>query len=249
LQYAIMLASHAEGKVVLGHVVNPPEIPGSANPTSGWGAHRLSKRVQEKMKSLHEIISLEGIDVEEIIEEGDVKECLLKQIEKLKPTLIVLGRNTDRQPGRESLLTSLTQSTKVPILVVPRSHNPKIPNRAVLATDMKSFNLREFEPFIEVIKKSAQGLSVLNIRGGYSSDKDIAEWVNKFNTVYAMEAKVLNPQDDDVVKSMVKCVNTNNIDLLCTINRNPGLLDKLFSTPSTSLIATQVEVPVLLIRD
>lgn len=250
LQYATMLARFAEGKVVLGHVIDLNEVPESENPVVvSWSLDRLTRKVNEKMKSLREIISLEGIVVEEEILVGNVQFNLLKQIEKVKPNVIVMGRNTERQPGKDSLLTFITKNTKVPVLVVPGSHNPKVPNKAVLATDMKSFDLREFEPFIEILKKTSQELSVLNIRGSQAKGKQISEWVDKFNAAYAMEVKVLPTQHDDTVENVVKYVNANNVDLLCTINRNYSLLEKLFSPAPAHQLTTHVEVPVLLIRE
>jgi len=250
LQYATMLARFAEGKVVLGHVIDLEEVPESENPVVvSWSLDRLSRKVQEKMKSLREIISLEGTAVEEEILVGNVRQSLLKQIEKVRPTVIVIGRNTERNPGKGSLLTFITKNTRIPVLVVPGSHNPKVPNKAVLATDMKSFDLREFEPFIDIIRKTSQQLSVLNIRGNQSNVKSIKEWVDKLNTTYNIKAKVLQPEQYDAVESVVDYVNSNNVDLLCTINRNYSLLEKLFFPVPAHQLKTHVEVPVLLIRE
>ncbi|MBX2962665.1 MAG: universal stress protein [Cyclobacteriaceae bacterium] len=246
LQYATMLASKTMSKVVLSHVIDSEEVPLSDNPAVvTWGLDKISRRVREKIESLREMISLTGISVQEEILVGQVENSLLKLIERIKPTVIVLGRSPQRQLQKSAIIASITRYAKVPVLVVPGSHHPRIPGRVALAADLKSFAFCDCESIIEILKNTSQELFVLNTRD-YQSGSSELEWIGKFNAMYNMQAQVLPSAD---VEQVVDYINNNNIDLLCAVDRNYGLLENLLNPAQASKLASQVEVPVLLFKD
>lgn len=249
LQYATMLARHAEGKVVLSHVIDLEEVAESDNPVVvTWSLDRLSRSAQEKMKSLREMISLEGVPVEEDIAIGNVRHGMVKQIDKIKPTVIVLGRNTERTPGKSSMLTHISKNSRIPVLVVPGSHNPRVPNKAMLATDMKSFSLAEFAPLMNIIRKTAQQLAVLNVKGnGSEGEQEKAKaWVEKLNASFDMNASLVTTDAPHFETGIEEAVRQNKVDFLFAI-REEGLLERLFNSERLPP-AIQASVPVLLVR-
>jgi hypothetical protein len=251
LQYAIILARFSEAKVKLWHVIDLGKVPESDNPVVvSFALSRLTKKAEEKMKSLTEMISMEGVSGEGEIAIGNVRLELMKQIDGAKPHVIVFGKNVDGQPDTDSMLSYITQKTKVPVLVVPRSHNPKIPSRIVLATDIKPSKVAEFEPFFNVIKKISQGVSILNVNGHVSTiGQDAQQWLEKLNSTYGINAHFLDYENYDTAHGVADFIRTNNVDLLCTVKRNYSLFDKLFKRKVSNQLAAQADVPVLLLNE
>lgn len=247
LQYAIMLARHAEGKVVLGHVVDLTEVPESDNPVVvSWSLDRLTHTAQKKMKSLCEMISLEGVPVEEDIVMGNIRQGILKQLARLKPTVIVLGRNTDREPGKHSMLTHISRNTRIPVLVVPGSHNPRVPNKALLATDLRPINLKDFNPVMNLIRNTAQQLAVININRADGDGAKAEAWIEKLNATYDVKASLAITDPASTGSDLEAVVQHNKVDLLCAI-RQESLLAKLFGY-DRSPVTVPANVPVLLVR-
>lgn len=251
LHYATMLARSAPGRIHLCHVVDLDEIPDSENPVVvSFAMDRLIKNAEEKMKSLREIISMTGILVKEQIVMGNVKTQLRKQIEQVQPNVIVMGRNVEKTVGVGSLLRYLTRNTNVPVLVVPQSHNPKMPNRTVLASDMDTSREMDLAPFFDIIRQVSNELSILNIRSGFFANAgDAMKWLNRLNATYGMNAKLLQHQHNSSgVKGIVDFIRTHKIDLLCTVKSGNSIYDRLFDRSLATQLTSKVEVPVLVIR-
>jgi nucleotide-binding universal stress UspA family protein len=231
-------------------VVDLEEIPDSENPVVvSFAIDRLIKRAGEKMKSLREIISLNGIQVKEEIVMGNVRTQLLDQIDMTKPNVIVIGRNVDKSVGTRSLLRYITQNSNVPVLVVPQSHNPKIPNRAVLASDMDPARELNFTPFFDIIKKISHELSILNIKSGYFANSgDALSWIKNLNKTYGVDAKLLHQDNATGVKGIVEFIRTHKIDLLCTVKSDKSIYHRLFDRNIANQLTSEVEVPVLVIK-
>lgn len=251
LHYTTMLARCSQGVIKLCHVIDLDEIPDSENPVVvSFAIDRLVKKAEDRMKSLREIISLDGVNVKADIVMGNVHTQLMNQIETIKPNVIVMGKEVGKITGARSLLKYITRNTSVPVLMVPESHNPRIPNRAVLASDMNPEREIEFAPFIDIVKKVSHELSILNIRSGYFNNaKDTLKWINNLNETYGINAKLLSRENKNGVKSIVDFVRTNKVDLLCTVRYNTSLYDKLFDRSFTNQLTSEVEVPVLVIKE
>jgi nucleotide-binding universal stress UspA family protein len=247
LQYAIMLARFSGGQVKLCHVIDLAQVPESDNSVVvSFALDRLEKKVMEKMKSLDEIISLAGVTVEKVIAIGNVRITLLNEIEKANPQIIVLGKNTETHPRAGGIIAYITKHARVPVLAVPRSHNPRVPNKAMLATDLKSDKVREFAPLFEIMLTNSKELSVLAINGKGNTER-ANKWVKEIKSTYGVDAKILHQSSEGVI-DVSDFIRADNVDLLCTINKAPRFLQKLFRE-SAPLVANQVDVPVLMLTN
>jgi hypothetical protein len=231
-------------------VIDLEEIPDSENPVViSFAIDRLVKKAQEKMKSLREIISLEGINVKEEIVMGNIHVQLLKQIEELKPDIVVMGKNTDSPVGSHSMVKKITGSTNVPILIVPQSHVPKIPCRAVLAANMDSHVQDHLAPFFDILKKISHQLSILNVRSSYFKNaNDALNWVKNLNTTYGIDATLLPEESNDSLKKIKDYISGNRVDLFCAVTQSNTFFEKIFARNISNELTDQVEVPVLVIR-
>lgn len=250
LQYATLLARLSKGTIKLVHIIDIDEVVESDNPVVvSLSMDRMVTKANEKMKSLREIISNEGIQVEEEISFGNVRIALRRCIEQTNPTVIVLGRNTDTKPGTNSLVSYITHHTKLPVLLVPRTHDPKIPTRAVLATDMKSEDGKALVPLFEIISKTTNELSILIMKSTVTkSDREEGKWIKALSSRHGIDARLLHYPNENMELGVVDFVRSNPVDLLCTVKRNRNFFQKYFFRDASHELASQVEVPVLVIN-
>ena len=250
LQYATMLARFAEGKVVLCHVINLEEITDSENPVVvSWGVDRLERKAKAKMKSLREIIALDDVPVEDIIVMGNPGLELMKQIEKSVPAVVVIGRNSEKKPGKHSMVTYITRRTNIPVLVVPGSHHPQVPNNALLATDAGPDKLYGYAQLYEILQKTSQQLSVVSIKNRLSpQDADTRQWIETLHKSYGITACILEDQQQNC-RGVAQLIQANKVDLLCTVKKRNGLLGWIFGTGQKEVFAEDVPVPMLVLND
>jgi len=251
LQYAIILARFSGGKVKIGHVIDIDQVTESENPVVvTWSLENLNRKADKKMNSLREMISLEGVEVDHDIVMGNVRVELMKQIDRVKPNVIVIGRDTDRQLRKDSLVSYFTRNTRIPVLVVPGSHNPTMPNRAVLATDMKPERVAEFEPFFNLLKNTSRELAILNITRKQTNGHSASQaWVEILKSAYGIDATILPQKNDTSSHGIMDFIRTNKVDLLCTIKRNKTFIDRFFDSNTTHQLEAHSEVPVLVINE
>lgn len=249
LHYATMLARCSPGSVKLFHVIDLEEIPDSENPVViSFAIDRLVKEAKKKMKSLREIISLEGIHVKEEIVMGNVEVQLLKEIAELKPDIVVMGKNKDKTFAH-GMVKKITRNTNVPVLVVPQSHIPKIPSRAVLASTMDAQSQIQLAPFFDIIKKISHQLSILNVRSNYFRNaKDALNWIENLNATYGVNATLLPEENNDNLKEIKDYLRSNKVDLLCTVSPSNSFFEKFFPRNISDELTDQSDVPVLVIR-
>jgi nucleotide-binding universal stress UspA family protein len=249
IQYASMLAGNTGGTIYLGHVIDAGEITESDNPVVvQWSLDRLEKKASEKMLSLKEIISGSGIIVNQEVGFGNLRQELLKMISRCSPDVIVFPRKTINR-RRSDMLTFLAKNCRQPLLVVPESFVPQVPERTVVATDLRPAN-GELDTLFQLITNSAHEIALLNIRGVNTppaSSKE--EWIKKLETRYGLDARLLQQEGDNVVHGVINFVKANPVDLLCTIRRNRNFLARALSESVSNGIASKAEVPVLVISE
>ncbi len=247
IQYASMLAVKTSGTISLGYVINTEEINESDNPTIVQvSLNRLEKKAADKMQSLMEIISATGIAVTNNIEYGKLCTGVLKLITQSSPDVIILSRKTT-DDSKSELFSYLTKHCKQPILVVPDTVVPQFPERAVVATDLRSED-GELEALFQLISNSATEVSLLNIKNGTPSEMESkARWITMLESKYGRGTKLLQHHDESVVAGVMNFVRTNPVDLVCTIKRKKNFLTRAFSACVSEEIARQAQVPVLVI--
>lgn len=243
LQYAIMLARFSEGQVKLCHVINMEQIPDSDNQVVVTRSlNELNRKATKKMKSLVELTAMEGVHVDEILVMGNVKGQLLEQIEKVNPHVIVIGRNTERQPTRRSIATYLTRNTQVPVLVVPGSHSPRLPDRAMLTSDIRPEMANSLDPFLGVLSRTNQQLAILDSRNDHSSK----ELIQKL-TDYGINASLVPCENNGGLENTLEFIRSNKVDMLFIYKRSRNFLERLFKKEIEDILPFSIEVPVLML--
>src|SRR5688572_16249802 len=249
LQYTTSLARNSGGNVKLCHVVDLEEIPDSDNPVVvSFAIDRLLQEAQKKMKSLREIILMEGISVKQEVVLGNKQIELIKQIESVRPSVVVIGGDSRKRLTSDSLLTCLTRNTTSPVLVVPQSYNSKAPTRAVLTLNMDIKTNGRLSSFSEVIKKFFGYFSVLETRAlHFANGKEALYWIETMRAKGNVNPNFLSINDDnDRIERIVDFVQANKINLLC-IKERRSFFRKFFTQNISNQLPKQVEVPLLVI--
>ena len=250
LHYATMLARCSNGEIILSHIIDLDQLPESENTVViNFAIDRLTKTAEEKLRSLREIIFLKGIVVKQQVSMGNVKIQLTNQIAELKPDVVVMGRDSG-DAGAHSLLKYIAKNTSLPVMVVPKTHNPKVPNRAVLVSDLDPKKQVNLAPFFEIIKKVSHELSILNIKSNYFTNaQEALTWIHNLNKTYGVNAKLLTREQTDKISNLKHYMEKNDIDLFCTVRYNKNIFDKIFGRKLPNQLANQLEVPVLVIKE
>jgi nucleotide-binding universal stress UspA family protein len=247
LQYARMLAARTGGEVRLGHVMDAGDVVESDNPVIvQWSLDRLEQRVNNKMQSLRELISGGGVAVSTEIAFGNVRNGLLKMVERFSPDVIVLARKASGS-RKTDIFTYLSKNCRQPLLVVPDSFVPNEPERAVVATDMKPTN-GELAALFQLLPDSFRELALLNVAGSNSNAAvEKTEWIKVLEAKYGITAKLLQQRHENIVHGVMDFVKSNPVDLLCTIRRNKNILARTLGNSVSEELARQAEIPVLVI--
>jgi nucleotide-binding universal stress UspA family protein len=248
LQYTTTLARSSGGTVKLCHVVDLEEIPESDNPVIvSFALDRLLQEARKKMKSLREIIFMEGVHVKEEIVLGDLQTELMKQIDSANPGVIVIGRDSDRQVTSNSLLTYLTRNTHAPVLVVPHSNKSGRSNRAILTLAIDSKKSGKFSSWSSALRKLLSDFSVLEVRSlRFGNGKEALNWIEKMRSKGSVSPKFLSHDSDKAINQMIEFIRANKIDLFC-IQENRNIFSKLFGQNFSNHLPTSVEGPLLVI--
>jgi len=248
LQYTAALARNSGGSVKLCHVVDLEEIPESDNPVVvSFAIDRHLQQAQKKMKSLREIILMAGISVEDEIVMGNIEIELIKQIECIRPSVIVIGKDSNKELTSHSLLTYLTRNTTLPVLVVPQSYNSKASSRAILTLDMDGTKAGGSSLFSELTERILSFFSVLEIRSlRFSIGKEGIDWTNTMRSNGCVNPNLLADSNNDRINQWLDFIRDNKIDLVC-IREKRRIFNKFFNHNIAKHLPRQVESPLLVI--
>ena len=248
LQYTTTLARRSGGTVKLCHVIDLEEIPESDNPVIvSFAIDRLLQDARKKMKSLREIIFMEGVHVKEEIALGNLHMELMKQIEAVTPTVVVVGRDVTKEPTSQSLLTYLTRNTTSPVLVVPKTYNPKTPGRAILTLDLEPKKSGRFSSVLNLIKRVQNYFSVLEVKTlHFGNGKEALEWIELMRAKGKVDPSFLSSNNAKRINQLIDFIQDNKIDLFC-IQGSRNIFSKLFRQHLPKQLPSQVSGPVLVI--
>jgi hypothetical protein len=105
--------------------------------------------------------------------------------------------------------------------------------------------LKDVAPLINIIRKTAQQLAVLNVKSN-GNDGEAKIWIEKLNATFDLDANLITTDHLHARRGIKDAIHENKVDLLFAIQQD-GLLRRLFHDDLLPL-AFQASVPVLLVR-
>jgi hypothetical protein len=116
----------------------------------------------------------------------------------------------------------------------------------MLATDMKSLSLKDFAPLMNIIRKTAQQLAVLQVAGSQGNGEHARAWIEKLNTTFDFEATLVTTDAPLAEQGIEEAIRENKVDFLFAIQQQ-GLFERIFNGDKLPPVV-HAGVPVLLVR-
>lgn len=249
LNHALEMINQLESvHLTLVHTYNIP-----ANPTAyiTFEGHLVRDAESEMNREVNRIkpMMAEGIVLKTLIKRGDAIFSISKMANDYD--LVIMG--TQGASGlKEIFLGSITngviKNTKTPVLTIPKGFEYKPIKNIVLSLDNDEINdqkgIQTIKDFIKFFKADLMLFHTEEQAADKGFDRSITKIFDNagFSIDFNFTGKNINESIEDMVIDY-------NVDLLCMVRRNRGLLDRLFHQSVTSKEVFHSKIPLLILHD
>jgi nucleotide-binding universal stress UspA family protein len=261
MRYAHYLAKHREAELILLHVFDIPVMTADAY---------VFIPPQEEIDAIKEnhIIHLQQF-VRRDLQLRNRKENIRYQCVYGNPTdqileyskqenvdLIIMGiQGKCIRPNffMGSTFIHIMNNARIPVIGLHGSTKFSDLNHILFTYDLKEFSSRTLlEPVIQLSRFFKAHISVLNVSNEISDFPLLAEQLKKNE----LNPSILNAdvsfhiiQHKDTIEGIKSFLLDHNIDLICFIPREHGLLSKIFKESTTRKAAFQIDLPLMSIHN
>lgn len=241
LEYALKLAKILNNSIHLFYAI---DLDISELSESTVVARRILERTYRKaetcVESLKEMIEECGIKVVTAESKiGNIGWLIQKQVECIRPGMIVIGRDCFTRNTIDNLINHST----CPLIAIPESAAPRLPSSIILTNEGNTFSEKSIDPLVKIIQNITQELTILR----FVKIKNIR--MEKVVIPYTSSPSVLlnyqQVQDIPSVNSVDNFVRTNSVDLVCTINEKRSFLKRLLRHSFSAKIVFRLDIPVM----
>jgi nucleotide-binding universal stress UspA family protein len=245
LEYALKLAKVLNNTIHLFYVI---DVSISELSESTIVANRVLERIYRNsetcVESLKEMIEESGVKVVTAESKiGNTGSLIQKQIELIRPGMIVIGRDCFT---RNTITNLITYST-CPVIAIPESASPRLPSSVILTNEQNSFPEKSINPLIKIIERTTKELTILNF---IKFKKNRMEKVAVPHV--STRSVLLNYQqveDSPSANSVDGFVQARAVDLVCTIHKKQSLFSSFFRRGFSAEIVFGLEIPVMIMRE
>jgi len=243
LTYALKLARACNARIHLVHVADLYELPESGNP---FAIHRMLGSIERKAKNcvtaLKELIEDSGIEVlshNAVI--GNIDALLSRQIECLAPDLVIVGRDTFRKTST----TRMLRTSPSPVLVVPGSAEPVLPENIALYTDHTKFSENSLTQLLRIVRSTTGEFSILSLAKNRDRASIISGPQSKSSDFQTHHHLLKDGRNSESIQTFAEL---NGVDLLCTTFGYPSPLHRLLGRSYTTTLVYSLKIPVMVMR-
>lgn len=240
LEYAMRLAQLHNGRIILFHSI---DIAGLSNSESSLNVkHELQAikmKAQNKLNSLLEIVSENGVEVTSSFEIGHLESNIQTQMKKISTDLVVVGRDT----AEEKCLRSIHAKRK-PTLVVPPTIKSALPSKILLIRDNKPVKESSLK-HLSTLCNGTNQLTVLDVKSNLLRSQVFKYQVPVSGVGIEIRRKFCpaNLASEDLEASIMSF----NPDMVCVIERPTSLWKKILQFINNSNTRKHYDVPTLII--
>lgn len=218
--------------------------------------HRNEIEAEEKLEALYldlktQADSLGGnLHVARSLLHGLPEEEILEEIERFRPTVVVMSTKGESSIGRAvfgTVSTKVIEESDVPVLTIPSHYKGDAINRVLYATDFGRTDVAD----IDQLRKLFQHLQPLIYCVHISDDLD-----EKREKLLELQLNLQHgaPDNDiryallegrDVAEALQNFAETEGIDLLALTTRERSTLDSLFSPSLAKKMVLHAPMPIL----
>lgn len=255
MDFCKMFASASKSEVVLFHCVSP--IVGSMTQmgVSVELTSILQDNAQETLSELEKEFDELHIDTKSVLAAGQVSSVLEDVIKENDINLIIMGTH-----GNSNLLDKIMGSTAAyvlthldtPTIVIPAKFHLKSIENVVFAHQLTAPKINHLlEAFNFINYMNVDKLDVVHIHSEeqevYSPDTLIIEEIKSHfthqNLIFHFE------KDDSVVNGLYRFMKENKTDFLITSSNKKTFWKRLLSGNISATLATEFEIPILVLKD
>jgi nucleotide-binding universal stress UspA family protein len=253
LKYVISMAKLIKSTIHVYHVANLEKIVESDNPLMVTRDIELeTKRIEEKIGSIIEIITAEGINAIPHCSMGDIICEFEDQINLINPDLVILGNKKVTPCLSGKVMGYLMNEYKGSLLIVAKESEFHSGTKISLSCNNNIFDRYDPHMLFSLERNTKVPLTLLNVKKQNNSIEAIIipqDWVGLRNKI-DRNLEVEYENDALIVDGLLKLISSNNIELLCIGKGKPrNFLQKLIPgrTSIVSDIVNQINVPILLL--
>ena len=265
LTYALTLAGKFPSTVTLLHSFSdyedieegtPPDMPNSEENVrmrESGARDRLAdlcQRTINKMSSIQD----KNIDLENRFEFGYPEDVIARVSRDIDPDVIIMGTKSKGETIKEllgSITSDVMRRADVPVLAVPAnsSVNLETLSKILFITDFGDSDYISIHKLIRLITPFQTEIHAVRFMS-HAPDKSEMRKMEKFrdycDATYRNHQLIFSyEQSDQLIPSLEKYVNENEIDLIAMTRRKRNMIAQLFSTEVTRKILFHTDVPLL----
>lgn len=194
--------------------------------------------------------------VERTFINGLPEEEIVKEANRFKPDLVIMGTKGESDVARAifgTITTKVVKELRVPVLTIPTHFKGISFNKVVYATDFHTHDVKAIEQLQYLLKPFNPNIHCLHISDDASKTKE----ANKLKTLQASLEQNNTGQNlcymllegNDVTDALQHYVEGNQIDLVAVTTQKRSFLDKLFHSSVTKDLVLHAAVPLLVFHE
>jgi len=253
LKYAISLAKITQGNIHVCHIGNPEKIvKHDKQPAALRAIESKTKKVENKLGSIIEIITTEGIQATCHQVVGNIINELESVLDEVKPDLIVVGKKKEKSKFSGKLSNYLLNNYPGSLLITGMDGVFKIDTTISLACNKTT--LRQYPPNLvnKIDRNTTSSLKLINIKVSAESNGEI-DLPKSWKSFYTsnLNIQLIYKESSTVIKGLENHISEKKVELLCIgKGQHRNFLQQLFSRKATMIseIINKINIPVLIME-
>ena len=244
LEYALKLAKILHNSIHIFYVI---DISIDDLSESTLVARRILEKTYRKAEncvdSLREMIEEGGVKVVSAdYRIGNIGSLIQKQVEYIRPGMIVIGRDC----FSKTTIDNLVSSVSCPVIAIPESATPQLPSSIVLTNEHSTFPEKVIAPLIKIAQSTTQELTILSFLKFKPKVENVA--VPHISTTKVL-LKIQQIDGSPSASTVGDFVQEKAVNLVCTTQQRQSLFKRLLKRSFSAEIVFGLNIPVMILRE
>jgi nucleotide-binding universal stress UspA family protein len=263
LNHGIAFARQYQARLSLLHVVESSSVLNIAFPAETARIEiEHSAHAQRMLNALADAESDTGLDIQTLVQTGDVEDQILATIREEDIDFVVIGTHSRSLVGRSligSVAENVLRKVEIPVMTVCRASPVPAFDRMMLATDLSESSQEGSDIALELARETGSNLVVFHaVEVGIEGGAEAAVYLGKPRLEEAREKlqdlKAAAPQQDvqvqavlaetTVAHTILRAAAKNFADLIVILFQKNGMVETKLGTTAERVIR-DAHVPVL----
>lgn len=210
----------------------------------------IRKAADTGMAKLKDALTKEGLDVSTTVEMGMVTDEVVDLSNKINAHLIVMGTTgtdgvLDKLIGSNA--SNVMQKTEKPIILVPKDYRFNGIHEIVYADSLHEDDtdvLKQVFDFAEMT--GADNVNIININTSSHYEPVTQELAARLQKVFGIDkVKISFVVADNLKEGIDSYLQNHKIDLVVMYTHKKSLMERIFSSSNTKMMALHTQVPLM----